>query len=178
MLLIHFVSWRRKVFCAISYHICLRKQIFTKLTFCQISLPPCFGLIRESHVGSAALELHPSPPTDEYNFHQLRKVLAALLSAIGGFTLLPGGWFCVSTILGAPLGARAPCFHHSNCVAVILQYILHVSVMGFGGGILGGAHKTWGNPYLKCTTVPFDDNGSFINREERIANWYAIEFLS
>ena len=79
--------WRRKVFCAISYHICLRKQIFTKLTFCQISLPPCFGLIRESYVGSAALESHPSPPTDKYNFHQLRKVLAALLSAFGGFTL-------------------------------------------------------------------------------------------
>jgi len=42
--------------------------------------------------------------------------------------------------------------------------------MVFGGGILGGAHKIWGNPYLNSTTVLFDNWGgpqfseaSFIN---------------
>jgi len=29
--------------------------------------------------------------------------------------------------------------------------------MVFGGGILGGARKIWGNPYLNSTTVLFDD---------------------
>jgi len=28
--------------------------------------------------------------------------------------------------------------------------------MVFGGGILGGARKIWGNPYLNSTTVLFD----------------------
>jgi len=30
--------------------------------------------------------------------------------------------------------------------------------MVFGGGILGGARKIWGNPYLNSTTVLFDNN--------------------
>jgi len=29
--------------------------------------------------------------------------------------------------------------------------------MAFGGGILGGVHKIWGNPYLNSTTVLFDN---------------------
>jgi len=29
--------------------------------------------------------------------------------------------------------------------------------MVFGGGILGGARKIWGNPYLNSTTVLFDN---------------------
>jgi len=32
----------------------------------------------------------------------------------------------------------------------------YVSAMVFGGGILGGTHKIWGNPYLNSTTVLFD----------------------
>ena len=32
----------------------------------------------------------------------------------------------------------------------------YVSAMVFGGGILGGACKIWGNPYLNSMTVLFD----------------------
>ena len=32
----------------------------------------------------------------------------------------------------------------------------YVSMMVFGGGILGSAHKIWGNPYLNSTIVLFD----------------------
>jgi len=28
--------------------------------------------------------------------------------------------------------------------------------MGFGGGILGSAHKIWGDPYLNSMTILFD----------------------
>jgi len=31
--------------------------------------------------------------------------------------------------------------------------------MVFGGGILGGMRKIWGNPYLNSTTVLFDTMG-------------------
>ena len=32
---------------------------------------------------------------------------------------------------------------------------VHLAIV-FGGGILGGALKIWGNPYLNSTTVLFD----------------------
>jgi len=34
--------------------------------------------------------------------------------------------------------------------------VKYVSAMVFGGGILGGVHKIWGNPYLNSMTVLFD----------------------
>jgi len=37
----------------------------------------------------------------------------------------------------------------------------YVSVMVFGGGILGGAHKIWSNPYLNSTTILFDRSCCF-----------------
>jgi len=33
--------------------------------------------------------------------------------------------------------------------------------MVFGGGILGGVRKIWGNPYLNSMTVLFDYNATF-----------------
>ena len=41
------------------------------------------------------------------------------------------------------------------CVKVIFV-AKYVAAMVFGDGILGGAHKIWGNPYLNSTTVLFD----------------------
>ena len=41
------------------------------------------------------------------------------------------------------------------CVKVVFV-VKHVSAMVFGGGILGGARKIWGNPYLNSMTVLFD----------------------
>ena len=43
------------------------------------------------------------------------------------------------------------------CVKVIFV-AKYVSAMVFGDGILGGAHKIWGNPYLNSTTVLFDNH--------------------
>jgi len=38
----------------------------------------------------------------------------------------------------------------------------YVSTMVFGGGILGGACKIWGNPYLNSTIVLFDTEIKFL----------------
>jgi len=40
--------------------------------------------------------------------------------------------------------------------------------MVFGGGILGGARKIWGNPYLNSTTVLFDISLEMVNVSQ---NW-------
>jgi len=34
---------------------------------------------------------------------------------------------------------------------------VYVSTVVFKGGILGGAHQFWGNPYLNSATVLFDN---------------------
>ena len=39
----------------------------------------------------------------------------------------------------------------------------YVSAMVFGGGILGGTRKIWGDPYLNSTNVLFDNLFKLIN---------------
>jgi len=45
--------------------------------------------------------------------------------------------------------------------------------MVFGGGILGGARKIWGNPYLNSTTVLFDMIILILNLMALIPNFTA-----
>ena len=48
-----------------------------------------------------------------------------------------------------------------------------VSAMVFGGSILGGVCKIWGNPYLNSTTVLFDKNAEII-----VDLWSLMYFLT
>jgi len=38
----------------------------------------------------------------------------------------------------------------------LIFVLKYVSMVVFKGGILGGVHQFWGNPYLDSTTVLFD----------------------
>jgi len=41
----------------------------------------------------------------------------------------------------------------------------------FKGGILGGVHQFWGNPYLNSTTVLFDTNNMNNDNMNKMANF-------
>jgi len=53
----------------------------------------------------------------------------------------------------------------------VIFVVKYVSAMVFGGGILGGARKIWGNPYLNSTTVLFDMKYLFLNCVLKQLKW-------